>query len=109
MANQVSVPKVQTTDRNVNQLQQNLITAINQLQQQINTLQANPLAGAVIMNNVSLAVGNNTINQTLGSVPKGFIVVDNGGIATQVYQVSATATQIVLNSTVAATVSLILF
>lgn len=37
MANQVSIPKVQTTDRNVNQLQQNIITAVNQLQQQVNS------------------------------------------------------------------------
>jgi hypothetical protein len=31
----VSIPKVQTTDRDINQLQQNIITAFNALQRQL--------------------------------------------------------------------------
>jgi hypothetical protein len=38
VATQVSVPKVVTDNKDVNQLQQNSITAINKLQQQINTI-----------------------------------------------------------------------
>lgn len=41
MANQISIPKVQTSDRNVNQLQQNIINAVNQLQSQVNTTNSN--------------------------------------------------------------------
>jgi hypothetical protein len=70
----ISIPKVQTTDRTINQLQENIITGVLQLQNQVNG-QALPLNGGKILPNVSLSAGLNTINHGLKKVLTGWFLV----------------------------------
>lgn len=69
-----SIALVQTTDREVNQLQQNLKQAIDPIIQ-------NPLTDGNIIANVSLKIGTNTINHGLGRVLQGWMLVRKRGPA----------------------------
>lgn len=111
MANTVSVPKVQTSDRNINQLQQNLISAINQLQQQINTSNASIsgiIPGGVFVNNQALQTGNNTIIHSLGSIPTNYLITNSNAEVTT-YLISATSNSLTLHASADATVNLFVF
>lgn len=68
---------VQTPDRNINQLQQNI-------QQALHPLLASPLANGVLLEDVSLLAGPNVINHTLGRILRGWFVTRLQGAA-QVY------------------------
>lgn len=63
-----SIPIVQTTDRNINQLQQNIIPVIKQICQ-------NQILQGQILTNQSLIAGSNTIVHGLNRVLQGWICV----------------------------------
>ncbi len=96
---------VQTSDRNVNQLQQSIAQAVNPLLQ-------NPVTQGNLINGVSLVVGSNTINHGLNAALQGWIIVGINGIAS-VYDAQATnpspGKTLILISSAAVTVNLYVF
>lgn len=62
-----SIPKVQTTDRILNQIQENLIKGIFRILQ-------TPMIGGKTLKSVSLNAGTNTINHGLGYALSGWFV-----------------------------------
>src|SRR4051812_1645240 len=70
------IPRVQTDDRNINQLQANINNAVSPLLK-------NPVTHGVLQT-VTLASGSNTINHNLGRALQGWIIVRQRGSA-QVY------------------------
>lgn len=66
--NQTSIAKVQTQDRNVNQLQQNVTQAVNPVLK-------NPIVFGTILTNVQLTAGTNTISHGLGRTLQGWFEV----------------------------------
>ena len=85
---------------------------IAQWSQELNPLLASPLADAVLLSGIPLQAGNNTINHMLGQKLQGYMVVLNSAAATfydgQNTNPTPTLT-LVLNASVATTVSLIVF
>lgn len=71
---QRSVPKVQTNDRILSQIQDFMGSAIADLQKV-------PTNDSVILNNVSLSVGSNTISHALGRKLLGWVIVRQRGYA----------------------------
>jgi len=71
--------KVQTTDRIVNQLQDNIA---NLLEPTATTVQDSPLLAGKILEKVDLTSGPNTIRHTLGRVLKGWFIVRQRASAT---------------------------
>jgi hypothetical protein len=99
-----SFSRVQTLDRTINQLQDNLGKAINDLN-------ANPLSSGVLLEGVDLVSGDNTIYTTLPQALTGWIVVRMNTYR-DIYdkQDSNTNSQtLILNSTGTTTVSLFVF
>ncbi len=74
---------VQTEDRNVNQLQQNLAQALSPLLK-------SPILNYSLLQNVSLASGNNTINHGLGQILTGWFVTRWHGTWASVYDLQDT-------------------
>lgn len=100
-----SIALVQTDDRNVNQLQQNLKQAVDPLLQ-------SPLLNGYIIPNITLISGDNTIEHGLNRPLQGwFRVLDTAGPVLYDKQASNTtpSTTLVLNSSGAATISLYVF
>jgi len=96
---------VQTTDRNINQLQQNILQALRPIIQ-------NPIANGSVLVGQSLVVGNNTINHGLGRALQGWIVVGISGAST-IYDNQATNKNtnltLILNSSAAVVVNIYVF
>jgi hypothetical protein len=102
MANPTSIARVQTDDRNINQLQQNIQTAVN-------PVLANPIVNGILLKDISLTSGNNTVDTKLGRQMQGYIITAMKSAYANVYQVSSTDIQMVLNSSGATTVDLYVF
>lgn len=68
----MSIAQVQTTDRNVNQLQKNIALAVN-------PLLSNPLLNGHLLVNVSLVNGTATINHLLNRVLIGWFITRRRG------------------------------
>jgi len=68
MADVMSIAKVQTDDRNVNQLQNNIISGVNPVLK-------NPLVNGNILTSVLLNSGNNTVNHKLNRKLQGWFLV----------------------------------
>lgn len=64
-----AIAKVQTTNREINQLQSNIITQLNQQKP------TNSLAAGVILEKISLIAGNNTINHKLDRNLQGWFII----------------------------------
>lgn len=64
-----AIAKVQTTNREINQLQSNIITQLNQQRP------TNLLAAGVILEKISLIAGNNTINHKLDRNLQGWFII----------------------------------
>lgn len=64
-----SIPLVQTPDRQVNQLQQNIVQTVNQI------LKCPIISGAQIIAKQSLKAGDNTIAHGLSRTLQGWLVV----------------------------------
>lgn len=71
--------KVQTTDRVMNQLQDNIA---NLLEPTATTVQESPLLSGKILEKVVLTTGSNTIQHTLGRPLKGWFIVRQRASAT---------------------------
>lgn len=101
-----SVPKVQTEDRNVNQLQSNMIPKINMLL-------GLPLNNGTLLTSVSLKTGSNTINTGLNRTLVGWIVTRFRGAWAQVYDTQSTNSTpnstLLLNASAPVTVDLWVF
>lgn len=100
---QQSFPLVQTADRNINQLQQNISQAMTPILK-------NPIAnGGVILTSVSLSVGSNVIAHGLGRVAQGWVLCDLNASA-KIYRSAAFSdTTLTLTSDVAATINVCVF
>ena len=96
---------VQTTDRNVNQLQQSIAQAVN-------PLLLNPVTQGNLLTGISLIAGTNTINHGLNTILQGWIVVGINGVAS-IYDTQssnpAPGKTLILVSNAAVTVNLYVF
>lgn len=63
-----AIAKIQTNDRTINQLQQNIIPVVNQINK-------NPIVTGTILQSQSLKSGSNTINHNLGRTLQGWVPV----------------------------------
>jgi hypothetical protein len=69
------IPRVQTEDRVINQLQDNVISTVN-------PLVSNPLLSGTLLQSVSLASGANTVNHLLGRNLIGWFVTRRNNAST---------------------------
>lgn len=102
-ATSVTIQKVQTQDRVLTLLQQNVITGVGQIQKQLQNTPSNGVFVTVI-----LVPGNNTFQHSLQSVPQGFLITDIDAAAL-VYRVKYTNVTVTLNSSTSATAVIFLF
>lgn len=95
--------KVQTTDRVVNQLQDNIA---NLLEPTATTVEQSPLLAGKILEKVVLSASSNTIRHTLGRTLKGWFIVRQRASAT-IYdtQDSNTTPEVTLKLTASAGVT----
>lgn len=98
----ISIALVQTTDRNVNQLQSNI-------KQALQPLLINPLLVGITLSNVSLASGANTISHKLGRTIQGWMVTDVNGIATIYRSAPLNDSTLTLTSSAPVTASIYVF
>lgn len=63
-----SIAQVQSDDRNMNQLQQNISTAVTPLLR-------NPVLNGIILDNVSLVMGANSVQHKLNRKLQGWVLV----------------------------------
>lgn len=62
------VSQVQTTDRVIGQIQSNIITPLN-------LILSNPITDGILLQNVTLSSGDNSINHKLGRKLQGWFIV----------------------------------
>ena len=79
------LPKVQTADRNTNQLQDNIA-------QMLRPFITNPVCQGNIVSGVNLVIGSNTINHGLDRTLQGWIITGVNGIA-NIYDKQASNSQ----------------
>lgn len=82
---------------------------ISTLNTEVNALQALPLNQMVVLNNVVLAAGNNTITHGLGRTPTGWIIMDINAASTIYRSAAFNSTTLQLNSSAIATIRLGVF
>jgi hypothetical protein len=70
----MAIGLVQTTDRTVNQLQQNI-------KQAVEPVLNNPLVNGQVLFNLNLKLGTNVINHGLGRSLQGWVIVGQGSAA----------------------------
>lgn len=99
----VSLAQVQSNDRTINQLQQNIGLVVTQLQNQILNIPSNG-----IFITTTLVAGNNIINQNLQRVPQGYMITDIDAAAT-IYRVNYAKFTVTLNSSAPTTITMYLF
>lgn len=100
-----SAPLIQSQDRIVNQLQQNILQALRPILQ-------NPLVGGRLMEGVALATGDNVLNHGLDRKLQGWIpVLISAGVTLYDKQASNQNPELtlVINSSGTATVTLYVF
>lgn len=101
----MALSKLLTDSRELNQVQQNVATALL-------PLESNPLAQGQILESQSLGIGDNTIYHNLGRTLRGWFITSINGAAT-IYDKQSTNTTpqvtLVLNSSAAVTVNLYVF
>lgn len=97
----MAIQSVVTDNREVNQLQSNF-------QSSMKPVANNPLMGGTLLSNVSLAIGDNTVNHKLNKTLSGWILTNISG-ASSVYKKSSDKTNLVLNSSAAVTVDIYVF
>lgn len=98
----MAIPKVQTTNKDINQLQ-------NNIQQTVGPLSANPVNNGIIVQNVVLAIGDNTVSTGLGRKIQGWQIARQIGPVSEIREVSESNDILVLHSSVATTVNLYVF
>lgn len=98
----MAIAKVQTTNKDINQLQ-------NNISQTVGPLSANPMNTGIIVPDIDLAIGNNTVQTKLGRKIQGWQIARQQGPFSQITEVSEDNDILVLNSTVATKISLYVF
>ncbi len=100
-----AIPLVQTEDRNLNQIQQNITQAVN-------PLLANPANLGALVTGVKLVIGSNAIGHGLGRALQGWSIVRQRGVAS-VYDTqdsnSAPTKTLLLTSSAVVTVDIYVF
>lgn len=71
----ISIARVQTEDRNVNQLQSNIAKALN-------PVLSNPISSGSILTGISLKAGANTVSHKLNRILQGWVLVRQRQVAT---------------------------
>lgn len=101
-----SFPLVQTNNREVNQLQQNIKSAVN-------PLLSNPLNQGLLLQQVVLAIGTNNINHKLNRALIGWFTTRMPGVYAKIYDNQNTNTTptstLTLVSDTAITIDLFVF
>ena len=97
-----NTPLVQTTDRNINQLQQNIVP-------QLNNLSKNPVVNNSIVTGQALKNGATTFNHNLGRIPSHWYVTDVNGAATIYRSEPYNATTLTLTSNAAVICNVVVF
>lgn len=99
-----TLPIFNTDDRDLSMLQTKWAS-------QLNPLLKNPLNSGALLENVTLAVGDNVINHMQGRKLNGYIVVGMQGGFSQIYDVPSPMPKLmlILNSSAPVTVSLVVF
>lgn len=70
-----AISKVQTDNREVNQLQSNMLS-------QVNSLSQNAISNGTILSNIALKTGDNDVNTKLGRKLIGWIIIRQRSAAT---------------------------
>lgn len=97
-----SIPRIQTTNREINQLQQNVAQAVTPLLQ-------NPISSGSVVTNQNLSVGNNQVAHGLGRQAQGRAIIYQSA-ASNIYDYQQPDNNFFyLNASVAVTVSLYVF
>lgn len=97
----MSFARVQTTNREINQLQSNLATALQPVFE-------NPFSNGVFINNQILINGSTRVQHNLGRPIVGWFITNINGAAT-VYLASSTDQTLTLTSNALVTVNLFVF
>jgi hypothetical protein len=97
-----NTPLVQTSDRNINQLQSNIVP-------QLNNLSKNPVVNNSIITGQALIAGATTFNHKLGRIPSHWYVTDQDGAATIYRSQPFNATTLTLTSSAAVTCNVVIF
>lgn len=93
--------------KNADQLQRTVNTIQQNVEDAINKLEKNTLLDNVTYNDITVNTSY-TLQHKLGRVPKGYLIVQKNANA-NVWNGTISDTQIVLNSSAAVTVSIIVF
>jgi hypothetical protein len=96
-----ATPQYQSADPATNQSQGGTSKAIQQLSQ-------NPLNGGSLLTAISLKSGSNNVPHKLGRAPQGWFIVSPKAAVT-VNETSTNTTNLVLNASASATVSIFVF
>jgi hypothetical protein len=99
-----AIPKVLTQNRDVNQLQDNLGKAISDL----NNV---PFNSGILLQEIDLVVGDNTVYTTLPQVLTGWVITRQGAVS-DIYDKQSTNTNpktLILNSSAIVTVDVFVF
>ena len=102
MAGGNPIAQVQTSNKDVNQLQKNISQAVA-------PLTANPVNTGIIVQNVALAIGDNTVETKLGRKIQGWQIARQIGPFSQITETSENFDILVLHSSAATTVNLYVF
>jgi hypothetical protein len=103
MAGLTGTPQVQTSDRNNNQLQSNILKTLT-------VLSGNALMNGIFLNSVSISSGANTINHKLGRNLIGWIVTGiNAAVTLYDTQASNKTPGLTLNLTASGTATVNLY
>lgn len=97
----MSFARVQSTNRELNQMQSNIAAAFLPLQN-------NPICYGVFLNDVNLASGSTTIQTGLGRPIQGYLITSIDGAAT-IYNAAFDGPNLTLTSSAAVTVNLYIF
>ena len=98
----MSLPIFQTQSKELSLMQTSWASKLNPLID-------NPPNQGIILNDIDLVAGNNTINHMLGRIPQGWYIVDINGAANVYRSKPLNKLTLTLNSSAPVTVSLEVF
>ncbi len=100
----MSLPQFNTSDRILSMMQSRWAS-------QLDPVVENPLLKGVILKDVTLAIGDNTVDHKLQRVPQGYLVIDMKDVFSQIFrkESSMPTLNIILNSSALTVVTLYVF
>lgn len=102
----MSIPIINNGDRNFNQLQLNINSALS-------PIQSNPVVNGILVQNVALNIGSNVVNHGLGQTLTGWFITRMRDAYSQVYDTQSSnnnpSQTLFLNSSVKVTVDVFVF